>query len=412
MKVQELRKYFPILETQVNGRDLVYFDNAATSQRPLSVVEKMDDINLCHNANIHRAVHSLSADATKAYEDARDAVKTFINASSRKEVIFTSGTTAGINLLAYSFGSGVKAGDEIIVGEAEHHSNLVPWQMLAQRTGCTLRFLRIGEDCAYSVENLESLITPATKLVCFNHSSNVLGIVNPVKEMVAAAHAHGVPVLVDGAQGSVHCVVDVQDLDCDFYAFSAHKLFGPTGVGVLYGKSELLEQLPPFLCGGEMVGTVTLEKTTFAPLPMKFEAGTQNYANAAAMVPALEIASNILKDKELNEELEATKLYLYNALCNMEGLHLYGKAGGEGELPMHRKLPIFSFTIDGVHHEDLAILLDKMGVAVRSGQMCAEPLMTHFGVSGMLRVSLLQYNTMAEAEYFIKCLNRAVSMLL
>lgn len=411
MKVEQIRELFPILGTSVCGKPLVYFDNAATSQRPLSVVGMMNDLNLNHNANIHRAVHTLSADATKAYEDARDAVREYINSACRQEIVFTAGTTSAINLVAYSFGSLLSAGDEIIVGEAEHHSNLVPWQQLAKRTACTIKYLRLGSDCAYSVQSLESLITDKTKLLCFNHASNVLGIVNPVREFIDLAHRHGVKVLVDGAQGVVHSLIDVQEMDCDFYAFSAHKLFGPTGVGVLYGKKDILEAMPPFLCGGEMVGTVTLEETTFAALPMKFEAGTQNFINAAAFKPALELSRKILSDNELNKELDKIKEYLYAELLAIEGMHIFGMAGAAGQVPMDRKLPIFSFTIDGVHHEDLAILLDKMGVASRSGQMCAEPLMTKFGVSGMLRISLLQYNTMDEAVYFIKSLKRAVTML-
>lgn len=412
MTVQEFREIFPILNTEVYGKALVYFDNAATSQRPESVVRMMDDINLAHNANIHRAVHKLSADATEAYEAARDAAQRFLNAESRQEIIFTSGTTAGINLVAYSFGEAfIQSGDEIIVGEAEHHSNLVPWQQLALRKGATLKFLRLNDKCQYDAESLKSLLNKHTKLVCFNHASNVLGILNPVKELVEICHTAGVPVLVDGAQGAVHTKVDVQNLDCDFYVFSAHKTFGPTGVGILYGKKHLLEKMPPFLCGGEMVGTVTLEHTTFAPLPMKFEAGTQNFVNAAALTPALELLSKVLNDNDLSGNLEQVKQYLYDELLNIEGLKLYGMAGGDAQVPMESKLPVFSFTIDGVHHEDLAILLDKMGVAVRSGQMCAEPVMTKFGVTGMLRASLLQYNTMQEAEYFIKSLKRAVMML-
>lgn len=404
-----INKEFPILEDKVCGKPLIYFDNAATSQRPLSVVRKMEEMSLHHNANIHRAVHTLSADATVAYENGRNAAMQFINAPSREEVIITSGTTAGINLVAYSFGEAfVHEGDEIIVGEAEHHSNLVPWQQLALRKGAKLKYLRLGDDERYSVENLKSQLSEKTRIVCFNQASNVLGLLNPVKELIEVAHNAGVPVLLDGAQGAVHTRVDVQDLDCDFYVFSAHKLFGPTGVGILYGKKEYLENMPPFLCGGEMVGSVTLEQTTFAPLPMKFEAGTQNFNSAAALPETFEIASKILNDKELNEELDKVKAYLYNSLLSIEGLHMYGKIHN-GDLSA--KLPVFSFTIDGVHHEDLAILLDKMGVAVRSGQMCAEPLMTRYGVTGMLRVSLLQYNTMEQAQSFVKCLDRAINML-
>lgn len=404
-----LRKEFPILDDKVCGKLLIYFDNAATSQRPLSVVRKMEEMNLHHNANIHRAVHTLSADATAAYEAGREAARKFINAPSREEVIITYGTTTAINLVANSFSEAfIGQGDEIIVGEAEHHSNLVPWQQVALRKGAVVKYLRLNERGMYDLENLKSLLSPKTRIACFNQASNVLGLLNPVKEMIELCHESDVPVMLDGAQGAVHCHTDVQDLDCDFYAFSAHKIFGPTGVGILYGKKEYLDRMPPFLCGGEMVGTVSLEGTTFAPLPMKFEAGTQNFVNVAAFPEALKLASKVLNDNELNEELERIKRYLYDSLKAFEGLHLYGDPH-EGD--WEKKLPIFSFTIDGVHHEDLAILLDKMGVAVRSGQMCAEPLMTHFSVTGMLRISLLQYNTMQEAEQFVKCLERAVNML-
>lgn len=409
MDSAQLRKEFPIFERKVYGKDLVYFDNAATSQRPESIVDMQRDMALYHNANIHRAVHALSVEATEAYEQARDAAREFLGAEYRQEIIFTSGATSAINLVAYSFGQKyIREGDEIVIGVAEHHSNFVPWQQLALRNGAKIKYLYPSEYGSYRVEDLEALLSESTKIVCFAHASNVLGIVNPVKEMTAACHARNITVMVDGAQGAAHCRVDVRELDCDFYAFSAHKLFGPTGVGVLYGKKKWLEEMPPFLCGGEMVGTVSLEGTTFAPLPMKFEAGTQNFNAVAALSPALKFASNILNDKELNEELESNKEYLYNALVNFEGLHLYGRASA-GE--MDSKLPVFSFTIDGAHHEDLAVLLDKMGIAVRSGQMCAEPLMTYCGVTGMLRVSLLQYNTRAEVEYFMKCLERTVRML-
>lgn len=409
MNSEQLRKEFPIFGSKVYGKDLVYFDNAATSQRPETVVNMQRDMALYHNANIHRAVHALSVQATAAYEEARDAARDFLSAEHREEIIFTSGATAAINLVAYSFGQKyIGKGDEIVLGVAEHHSNFVPWQQLAMRCGAKVRYLYPSECGAYRVDDLRALLSGSTKIACFAHASNVLGIVNPVKEMAAACHELGIPVMVDGAQGAAHIKVNVQDLDCDFYAFSAHKIFGPTGTGVLYGKKKWLEEMPPFLCGGEMVGTVSTEGTTFAQLPMKFEAGTQNFNAAAALVPALKFASNILSDDELNEELESNKEYLYNALLNFDGLHLYGRADGDD---MISKLPVFSFTIEGVHHEDLALLLDKMGIAVRSGQMCAEPLMTLCGVTGMLRVSLLQYNTRAEAEYFMKCLEKAVKML-
>ncbi len=410
MRTQQFIELFPIFEgTKVNGKPLVYFDNAATSQRPRSVVDMVSQMSLKGNANIHRAVHTLSSIATDAYEESRDAARIFLNAASREEIIFTSGTTAAINLVAYSFTERyVKAGDEIIVGEAEHHSNFVPWQLAAARRGAKVIYLPMGDDGLYDLSELDSLITPSTKLVCIGHASNVLGIVNPVREFVSVCHAHGVPVLVDGAQGAAHQTVDVQDMDCDFYAFSAHKLFGPTGVGVLYGKREYLEEMPPFMSGGEMVGTVSLEHTDFAVLPYKFEAGTQNFNAVAALKPALELMQAVHADKELRAEFENTKVWLYNALTLIPGLTMYGTAG---DIPMECKLPVFSFRVEGVHHEDLAILLDKMGVAVRSGQMCAEPLMNHFGVTGMVRASLMPYNTLQEAGYFVECLEKAIKML-
>lgn len=410
MRTQQFIELFPILcGTEVNGRPLVYLDNAATSQRPAAVVDKMSQMCLQGNANIHRAVHTLSSIATDAYEESRETARRFLNAASKEEIIFTSGTTAAINLVAYSFTERyVKAGDEIIVGEAEHHSNFVPWQLAAKGKGAKVVYLPMGDDGLYDLSELDSLINASTRLVCIGHASNVLGIVNPVREFASVCHAHGVPVLVDGAQGAAHQAVDVQDMDCDFYAFSAHKLFGPTGVGVLYGKRKYLEEMPPFMSGGEMVGTVSLEHTDFAALPYKFEAGTQNFNSVAALKPALELMESVLADKELRAEFETTKVWLYNALTAIPGLTMYGTVG---DVPMECKLPVFSFTVEGEHHEDLAILLDKMGVAVRSGQMCAEPLMNHFGVTGMVRVSLMPYNTLQEAEYFVECLNRAIRML-
>lgn len=410
MRTQQFIELFPILGgTEVNGRPLVYLDNAATSQRPAAVVDRMSQMCLHGNANIHRAVHTLSSIATDAYEESRDAARRFLNAASKEEIIFTSGTTAAINLVAYSFAERyVQAGDEIIVGEAEHHSNFVPWQLAAKRKGARVVYLPMGDDGLYDLSELDSLISASTKLVCIGHASNVLGIVNPVKEFVSVCHAYGVPVLVDGAQGAAHQTVDVQDMDCDFYAFSAHKLFGPTGVGVLYGKRKYLEEMPPFLSGGEMVGTVSLEHTDFAALPYRFEAGTQNFNSVAALKTALELSSSVHADKELLAEFEATKVWLYNALTAIPELTMYGTVG---DVPMECKLPVFSFTVEGAHHEDIAILLDKMGVAVRSGQMCAEPLMNHFGVTGMVRASLMPYNTLQEAEYFVECLERAIRML-
>lgn len=410
MRTQQFIELFPIFSgTEVNGKPLVYLDNAATAQRPRSVIDLMDEVNSRKNANIHRAVHTLAVEATEAFEASRDAARRFLNAAAREEIIFTSGDTAAINLVAYSFGEAfIKAGDEIIVGEAEHHSNIVPWQMMAQRKGASIVWMRMDDDGLYDLSELESLITPRTRIVCMAHASNVLGVLNPVKEMAAVCHSHNVPVLIDGAQGAVHTKVDVQDIDCDFYTFSAHKLCGPTGVGVLYGKKEFLEKMPPFMGGGEMIESVSLTETTFAPLPGKFEAGTQNIANVAALVPALELMDKVLDDKELNGEFKITVNWLADALKSIEGLTLYG---APDYVPAECRLPVFSFVVDGIHHEDLATLLDRMGVAVRSGQMCAEPLMNHFGVTGMVRASLLPYNTLEQAQYFVESLKRAIKML-
>ena len=406
MKTEELRKEFPILSRKVNGRDLVYFDNAATSQRPRSVIEEWNRLTSYSNANIHRAVHTMAEECTEAYEQARDAVRAYINAASREEIIFTSGATASINLVAYTFGERfVSEGDEIIVAECEHHSDMVPWYMLCRRKNAKLVKLPVDDNGRLDTEILKSMIGERTRLVAVAHVSNVLGIVNPVEEIVRIAHSKNVPVLVDGAQGIVHCEVDVRKLDCDFYAFSGHKVYAATGTGVLYGKRRWLEQLPPFMGGGEMIASVSFKDVKFADIPMRYEAGTQNFASSATLKQACDLL-NLLKDKELNQNFEQICLSMQNCLKNFDGLKIYGNAEVGSD-----KAPLWSFTVEGVHHEDLAILLDKMGVAVRSGQMCAEPLMERFGVSGMLRVSLAPYNTIEEVEYFGQALDRAVGML-
>lgn len=406
MKTEELRKEFPILSRKVNGRDLVYFDNAATSQRPRSVIEEWNRLTSYSNANIHRAVHTMAEECTEAYEQARDAVRAYINAASREEIIFTSGATASINLVAYTFGERfVSEGDEIIVAECEHHSDMVPWYMLCRRKNAKLVKLPVDDNGRLDTEILKSMIGERTRLVAVAHVSNVLGIVNPVEEIVRIAHSKNVPVLVDGAQGIVHCEVDVRKLDCDFYAFSGHKMYAATGTGVLYGKRRWLEQLPPFMGGGEMIASVSFKDVKFADIPMRYEAGTQNFASSATLKQACELL-NLLKDSELNQNFEQICLSMQNCLKNFDGLKIYGNAEVGSD-----RAPLWSFTVEGVHHEDLAILLDKMGVAVRSGQMCAEPLMERFGVSGMLRVSLAPYNTIDEVEYFGQALDRAVGML-
>ena len=408
MNVHEIRSMFPALSRKVYGKDLVYFDNAATSQRVQTVLDEWNRISAESNANIHRAVHRLADEATQAYEAARDAVKGFLNASTREEIIFTSGTTAAINLVAFSFGEAfVKEGDEVVVTEAEHHSNIVPWQLMCKRKGAVLKVIPVDDYGHLKLDMLDEIVGDKTRIVAVTHISNVLGIVNPVKDIIEKCHSKGVPVLVDGAQGAVHCNIDVQDLDCDFYVFSGHKLYAATGTGVLYGKRKWLDQMPPYMGGGEMVGTVTFAETTYAPLPMKFEAGTQNFASAATLKQAIEFI-NLLSDSELIEYNDKIRDYLLDYFSSDSRIRLFGVPRGTFD----EKIPLFSFVVEGVHHEDLALILDKMGIAVRSGQMCAEPLMDRFSVTGMLRVSVAPYNTMEEAEYFVKCLNRAIDMLM
>ena len=399
---------FPILSRKVYGKDLVYFDNAATSQRPQAVLDKWNEISSWSNSNIHRAVHCLSDESTQAYESARDAVRDFLNASSREEIVFTSGTTASINLVAFSFGEAfVKEGDEIVVTEAEHHSNIVPWQLLCQRKGATLKVIPVDETGHLRVDVLDQILSDRTRIVAVTHISNVLGLINPIEKVIEKCHSKNIPVLIDGAQGIVHSRVDVQKLDCDFYVFSGHKMYAATGTGVLYGKKKWLDAMPPYMGGGEMVGTVSFAGTTYAPLPLKFEAGTQNYASAATFKPAIDII-NLLTDNKLDKYNASIRDYLLDYFLNDERIRLYGVPRGTNE----EKIPLFSFTVNGVHHEDLALILDKMGIATRSGQMCAEPLMDRFGVTGMLRISVAPYNTMEEAEYFVKSLNRAIDMLM
>lgn len=406
MRIQDIRNMFPALAQRVYGKPLVYFDNAASSQRLEGAIRKMEDLALGTNANIHRAVHKLAVDATEEYESTRDAVKDFINASSREEVIFTYGTTASINLVAYSFGETfVREGDEIIVTEEEHHSNIVPWQMLCQRKGAILKVVGVDDEGHLKLDELESLVTSRTKLVAVTHISNVLGIINPVKQIVNSCHSKSCPVLVDGAQGIVHADVDVLDLDCDFYAFSGHKIYAATGTGVLYGKKKWLERMVPFMGGGEMIETVRFSGTSYAPLPEKFEAGTQNINAVPTLKPAMDFLKS-LRDNELQKETKDIEEYVSSALLHIPGIKLFGVPRGT-----ETKVPLFSFVVEGAHHEDQALILDKMGIAVRSGQMCAEPLMDRFGVTGMVRVSLAPYNTMEEAEYFIKSLNKAIALL-
>lgn len=406
MNVQQARKMFPALETKVYGKNLVYLDNAATSQRPLSVMERFSGLCLRDNANIHRAVHRLSSAATEEYESTRDVIRRFLNAGSREEIIFTSGATASINLVAYSFAEAfIHEGDEVIVSEAEHHSNIVPWQIVCQRKKAELRVLGVSDSGELDLNGLESLITPRTRIIAVAQISNVLGIMNPVEKIVGIAHAHGIPVLVDGAQGVVHEGMDVRASDVDFYAFSGHKMYALTGTGVLYGKKKYLDAMPPFMGGGEMIETVRFTGTTYAALPEKFEAGTQNFNAVPAFKDAVE-TWHMLNDGEMRGYQEEVRDYMLDSILSDERIVLFGNPSDR-----KRKIPLFSFCVKGVHHEDLALILDKMGIAARSGQMCAEPLMDRMKVHGMLRVSFAPYNTVGEAEYFIKSLDRAVNML-
>lgn len=406
ISVNEIRQMFPLLSRQIYGKQLIYFDNAATSQRPQSVLDLWNRLSTQSNANIHRGIHRLSEEATAEYENTRDYVRQFLNAQHREEIVFTSGTTAAINLVAFSFGEAfVGEGDEVIVSEVEHHSDIVPWQMMCQRKKAVLKVLKVDDSGHLMVDSLNSLITERTKIVAVTQISNVLGIVNPIDRIVEICHSKGVPVLVDGAQGIVHHGMDVTKTDCDFYAFSGHKIYAATGVGVLYGKKKWLDKMPPYMGGGEMISTVKFSGTTYAPLPEKFEAGTQNFTGVPTLRPAIEMAL-MMRDESLTKYCDGVKEYLMEELMKDERITLYGVPSS-----MEEKIPLFSISVKGAHHEDLALILDKMGIAARSGQMCAEPCMDRFGVTGMLRLSLAPYNTMEEAEYFIKSLDKAVKML-
>ena len=388
----------------VYGKPLVYLDNAATSLRPQSVIDKWTEMSVKYNSNLHRAVHYTAGKATEEYENARKCVSSFIGATSPSQIVFTSGSTASINLVAFSFGEYcVKEGDEIVIAESEHHSDIVPWQMLCQRKKATVKVLPVDETGHLCVETLPGLLTEKTRIVCLAHVSNVTGLVNPVSKIVDICHSRGIPVLVDGAQGIVHLPINVSELGCDFYVFSGHKMYAAPGTGILYASGDWLEKLPPYMGGGEMIGTVKWAGSTYAPAPQKFEAGTQNISGVPTWIPAIETAEALRAN---DARLAAIKEFVLEKLHGIDGLRLYGEPAFPED-----KIPLFSFTVEGAHHEDLALILDKMGIAVRSGQMCAEPLMDRFGVTGMLRASFAPYNTMKEAEFFIESLKKAVSML-
>ena len=405
MSIEELRSQFPSLSQTVYGRPLVYLDNAATSLRPQCVIDKWEEMAIAKNANIHRAVHRLAVEATDEFESTRDAVRDFLNAEFREEIIFTSGTTASINMLAYSFGEAfIKKDDEILIAECEHHSDIVPWQLMCERKGARIRTIPVDESGHLDLQRLRENLSERTRLVCLAEISNVLGLKNPVREIVNICHSIGCLVFCDGAQGVVHSAPDVRESGVDFYAFSGHKIYAATGTGVLYGRRDLLEQMPPYMGGGEMIDTVRFEKTTFAPLPGKFEAGTQNLSSVPTLKPALELARQ-MRCPQMDDNQRAITDYLLRELGGDPRIRLYGVPVDD------EKVSLFSFTVKGAHHEDLALILDKLGVAVRSGQMCAEPLMDRYGVTGMVRASFAPYNTLAEAEYFMGALRRAIEML-
>jgi cysteine desulfurase/selenocysteine lyase len=402
INVTKIRADFPILSQQVHGKPLVYFDNGATTQKPKCVLETIDYFHNQINANIHRGVHKLSDESTQAYEQARETVRAFMNARSTKEIIFTSGATASINLVAFSFGEAfVSEGDEVIVSEMEHHSNIVPWQLLCERKKAKLKVLPFNNNGELVVDKLDELITNKTRIIAVTHVSNSLGTVTPIKEIIAKAHAKGVKVLVDGAQGVKHGVLDVQDLDADFYVFSGHKIYGPTGIGVLYGKQELLEQLPPWQGGGDMIATVTFEKTTYNELPFKFEAGTANYIGAAALAKALEYYQSIGIDAITQYEDELLQ-YATKGLMAIDGVRIIGTA--------KEKASIISFLVGDIHPYDTGMILDKMGIAVRTGTHCTEPVMAHFGIDGTVRASLAFYNTKEEVDKLIEGVKKVKQM--
>ena len=404
----DIRTLFPGLQNTVYNRPLVYLDNAATSQRPASVLALQAQLSEKENANIHRAVHKLSMDATSRYEAGRSAVERFLNVDPEIGcVVFTSGATAAFNLLVTCFSARyIQRGDQILISEAEHHSNIVPWQLACERTGAELVVMPVQADGTLPVAEVEKRLSSRVKLVSIAQISNVLGIVNPVKEIIELAHSKGIPVAVDGAQGVVHSECDVQALDCDFYIFSGHKIYAPTGTGILYGKRRFLEEMPPYMGGGDMVDTVSFARTTYNTLPLKYEAGTPNFTGQACFAPALELADTLRNSEDVKAQERAIVSYLAEELPRIEGLRIFGLPGN-----LETKIPLFSLTVAGTHPSDLAQILDKLGIAVRSGWMCAEPLVRRFSDRGMLRASFLPYNTMAEAEAFVAGLKRAVKML-
>ena len=403
LDVEKIRAEFPILEREVYGRRLVYLDSAATAQKPKCVVAKMEELLLNDNANIHRGVHLLSEEMTAEYEQAREVVRQFLGAEHREEVIFTSGATMSLNMVASSYcDKFLFEGDNVVVSHIEHHSNIVPWQLATDRRGAELRVIPVADDGALQLDTLDSLIDGRTKVVAITQASNTLGTRPDLARIIAKAHSVGAVVVVDGCQGVVHGGVDVKALDCDFYAFSGHKLYGPTGIGVLYGKRELLDTMPPYMGGGDMVDKVTFAKTTYAPLPLKFEAGTSNYIAAVGLAEAIKFLTSLSADDIMQHEKELLD-YATEQLLQVEGLRIYGTT--------EDKSPIISFNVEGCDHYDIGMILDKQGIAVRTGHHCAEPVMARYGTNGVVRASIALYTTKEDIEMLIKAVKRAVLML-
>ncbi len=409
MMLNEIRNDFPILSRDVYGRPLVYLDNAATTQKPLCVLDAMRDEYLNVNANVHRGVHYLSQKATDLHEAAREKVRHFLNAERTEEIVFTRGTTEAINLVASSFVEGLmKEGDEVIVSVMEHHSNIVPWQLQAKRKGIVLKVIPMNDNGELLLDEYEKLFSERTRLVSVTHVSNVLGTVNPIKAMIATAHQHGVPFLVDGAQSAPHMKIDVQDLDCDFYALSGHKMYGPTGIGVLYGKEKWLEEMPPYQGGGEMIDQVSFEKTTFERPPLKFEAGTPDYVATHGLATAIDYIENIGFDAITAHEQELTR-YCVERLQEIDNIVIYSHLAPRTSYLAPRDA-VVSFNIDGIHHLDLGTLLDRLGIAVRTGHHCAHPLMQRLGIQGTVRASFALYNTKNEVDALVDGIKRVVTM--
>lgn len=403
LPIQQIRDDFPVLHQKVNGKPLIYFDNAATTQKPAVVLEKLDQYYRSDNANIHRGIHTLAERATASFEDTRKKVKEFINARALEEVIFTQGTTASINLVASSFGKAfIQEGDEILISAMEHHANIVPWQILCEDRGATLKVIPVNEEGELIMEEFRNLLSGQTRLVSVVHVSNTLGTVNPVNEIIRLAHEKGARVLIDGAQAGTHMDIDVQAMDCDFYVFSAHKLYGPTGVGILYGKQDLLEAMPPYQSGGEMIKDVSFEKTTYNDLPYKFEAGTPNIAGVSALRVALEYIDRLGKENIAAHEQELLA-HAYERLKEVPGIRFIGTSKD--------KVSVISFVVDGVFHFDLGQMLDANGIAVRTGHHCTQPLMTRYGIEGTVRASFSVYNTKEEIDYFADSLIRIVKLM-